>query len=149
MKILLGELRTMIREAYYNLKINQVKSQWPTELSHAIKFVMCHMKVDERTAQNHVTNNWIFDDDTEFEGKPLLLARDEATGDALAYLARAGGWYYRMGNNKDNCKQISKNEKVVVTPSSGAGDKSLVRHSNDKTQFATSTGDREAATKAG
>lgn len=104
MQIRLGTLRRLIREAYYDLHIDQVKDGWSEQLEDAVEFIMCHMRVDAQTAQGHVLNNWVFDT-LEHEGKKHLIARDEATGDSLAYVPKMGGWYYRLGDNDARCRQ--------------------------------------------
>lgn len=109
MKITLSELKRVVRdvllsEAAYDVPIDVVKRDWSSELSDAVKFMMCHMDTSENNARAHIMNNWSFDT-LEHEGHTFLLAHDASEDKSLAYHPKAGGWYFRLGGNDEKCRQ--------------------------------------------
>lgn len=109
--------RRLVNEAAYDINIDQVHDNWSTQLDDAIEFIMCHMNVDAHTARGHVTNNWVFDT-LDHDGETVLLARDEATNDALAYTDKMGGWYYRLTDNNPKCRQQGSQRGTATGTSS-------------------------------
>lgn len=127
----------------YDMPLDNVVNNWQNELDDAIEFISCTLRVDTNTATGHVKNNWVFGT-LDHNGQTYLLARDEATNDALAYKKSAGGWYRRLGDNEPRCHQKGANRGMTAkayaprTNSTKSVEKSGTAVSGEATKFADS-----------